>query len=40
MGFAKEVAGQVKFIDNGEIIESGHRVESLRAPSLTGLSFS
>ncbi len=40
MGFAKEVAGQIMFIDNGEIIESGPRVKSLRAPSLTGLRFS
>ena len=32
MGFAKEVANRVIFMDNGEIIESGHPVELLTNP--------
>ena len=32
MEFAKEVANRVIFMDNGEIIESGHPVELLTNP--------
>ena len=34
MEFAKEVANRVIFMDNGEIIESGHPVELLTNPKL------
>jgi polar amino acid transport system ATP-binding protein len=32
MGFAKEVANKVMFMDNGEIIESGHPSELFTDP--------
>ena len=32
MGFAKEVANRVMFMDNGEIVESGHPDEILTNP--------
>lgn len=34
MGFAKEVAGQVMFIDNGEIIESGNPGQVFTSPQF------
>ena len=34
MGFAKEVANRVMFMDNGEIIESGHPTELFTNPKF------
>jgi polar amino acid transport system ATP-binding protein len=34
MGFAKEVANRVIFMDNGEIIESGHPTELFTNPKF------